>query len=100
MISACLLIAVFAARFFVTAVAYPQLDGDISWQRWLGFEILRSGSVPHALGAETFTAAGAPWLPHEWLFSIAAALGSGGGGRAGFFRGGGMMGRCGGRASW
>jgi hypothetical protein len=73
-----LLIAVFAARFFVTSVAYPQLDGDISWQRWLGFEILRSGSVPHALGAETFTAAGAPWLPHEWLFSIAAALGSGG----------------------
>src|ERR1700681_2630460 len=73
-----LLIAIFAARFCVIAVTYPQIDGDISWQRWRGFEILRSGSVPHALGAETFSAAGAPWLPHEWLFSIAAALGSGG----------------------
>jgi len=49
-----LLIAIFAARFCVIAVTYPQIDGDISWQRWLGFEILRSGSVPHALGAETF----------------------------------------------
>jgi len=70
-----LLIAIFAARFLVVAVAYPQLDGDLSWQRWLGNEILRTGRVPGALGNETFTAAGAPWLPHEWLFSVAAAAG-------------------------
>jgi len=70
----------FAARFLIVAVAYPQLDGDLSWQRWLGFQILRSGGVPRALGNETFTAVGAPWLPHEWLFSVAAALGSSGAG--------------------
>jgi len=79
-----LLIAVFAARFLVVAVAYPQLDGDVSWQRWLGAQILRNSrhgvAVPHALGSETFTAAGSPWLPHEWLFSVAAALGSAGAG--------------------
>jgi hypothetical protein len=73
-----LLIGVFAARFLVVAVAYPQLDGDVAWQRWLGAQILRNGAVPQTLGNETFTAAGAPWLPHEWLFSVAAAFGNGG----------------------
>lgn len=66
-------IAVFAARFLVTAIAFPELDGDLAWQRWLGATIGRSGAIPRALGPETFSAAGAPWLPQEWLFSLIAA---------------------------
>jgi hypothetical protein len=73
-----LIIAVFASRFLVGAIAYPQVDGDLSWQRWLGAGILRTGALPHSLGAETFTASGVPWLPQEWLFSILAALGASG----------------------
>ena len=73
-----LIIAVFAARFLVIAVAYPQTDGDLAWQRWLGDQILRTGAIPNSLGLETFSAPGAPWVAHEWLFSIGAALGRSG----------------------
>jgi hypothetical protein len=73
-----LIVAVFAARFLVTAIAYPQTDGDIAWQRWLGAEILRTGAIPNSLGLETFSAPGAPWIAQEWLFSIGAALGRSG----------------------
>jgi hypothetical protein len=73
-----LIVAVFAARFLVVAVAYPQTDGDIAWQRWLGAEILRTGVIPNSLGLETFSAPGAPWVAQEWLFSIGAYLGRSG----------------------
>ena len=73
-----LIVSVFAARFFVSAIAFPQVDGDLSWQRWLGAQIVRTGAIPHAFGSETFTAPGAAWLPQEWLFSILASLGSSG----------------------
>jgi hypothetical protein len=73
-----LIIAVFAARYLVVAIAYPQTDGDLAWQRWLGAEILRTKVIPNSLGLETFSAPGAPWVAHEWLFSIGAALGQGG----------------------
>lgn len=49
-------------------------DGDLYWQRWLGELFLQSHRLPAALGSETFTAAGAPWVPQEWLFSIAVAF--------------------------
>jgi hypothetical protein len=65
---------VFAGRFLVTAIWYPAGDGDLGWQRWLGGEILRTHAIPRALGAETFTATGAAWLPQEWLFGIFATL--------------------------
>jgi hypothetical protein len=68
-----LVIAVLAARFFATAIAFPQLDGDLQWQRWLGRTILERGSIPNALGGETFSAPGSPWTPQEWLFSLAAS---------------------------
>jgi len=68
-----LVLGVFAARFFATAIAYPQVDGDLSWQRWLGATIARRGAIPRALGDDTFTAAGAAWTPQEWLFSLVAA---------------------------
>ncbi len=65
-------IAVFAGRFIATAVCFPHGDGDLGWQRWLGERILVAGSLPQHLGAETFTAQGAPWVPQEWLFALLA----------------------------
>jgi hypothetical protein len=69
-----LVIAIFAARFLATAIAYPQVDGDLSWQRWLGTQIVAGGAIPRALGPDTFTAVGSPWLPQEWAFSLVASL--------------------------
>ena len=71
---ALLMLTIFAARFVVTAIAYPSLDGDLAWQRWLGRLTLARHAVPRALGTESFTATGAHWTPQEWLFSIVASL--------------------------
>ncbi|MBD5657516.1 MAG: hypothetical protein IAI50_20400, partial [Candidatus Eremiobacteraeota bacterium] len=65
-------IGIFTARFFATAIAFPSGDGDLAWQRWLGAIVLHTHAIPRALGNETFSASGAPWLPQEWLFSLAA----------------------------
>jgi hypothetical protein len=46
------------------------------WQRWLGDLLLQTHRLPTALGSETFTASGAPWVPQEWLFSLAVAFAS------------------------
>jgi hypothetical protein len=71
-------LAAAVVQYFITAIAYPPIDGDLWWQRWLGERILRTGAIPSSLGAETFSAAGAPWIPQEWLFSIGAWLGRSG----------------------
>ena len=68
-----LVLAVLAARFFATAIAFPQLDGDLHWQRWLGRTIFKEGRIPRSLGTESFSAPGSPWTPQEWLFSLAAS---------------------------
>jgi len=68
-----LVLGVFAARFLATAIAFPQGDGDLHWQRWLGRAILARHAIPRTLGTETFTAPGAPWTPQEWAFSLVAA---------------------------
>ncbi len=47
--------------------------GDLYWQRWLGDLISQTHRLPTALGHETFTAAGAPWVPQEWFFSALVA---------------------------
>jgi hypothetical protein len=60
--------------FLVLGPIHQPGDGDLYWQRWLGDLILRTHHLPTALGSETFTAAGAPWVPQEWLFSVAVAL--------------------------
>jgi len=64
-----------AVTGWLTALAlrFPARDGDLLWQRWLGERILREHAIPRALGPETFAADGAPWTPHEWLFSTALA---------------------------
>ncbi|GAC1307644.1 MAG: hypothetical protein NVSMB19_20490 [Vulcanimicrobiaceae bacterium] len=68
-----LVLGVLAARFFATAIAFPQGDGDLRWQRWLGRTILATHAIPRRLGSETFSAPGAPWTPQEWAFSVVAA---------------------------
>ncbi len=64
------------AWFISVALRFPPGDGDLLWQQWLGARILREHAIPRALGPETFAAAGAPWTPHEWLFSTVLAFGS------------------------
>jgi hypothetical protein len=61
------------AWFAALAVRFPRGDGDLLWQRWLGDRVLREHAIPRALGPETFAAQGAPWTPHEWLFSTVLA---------------------------
>lgn len=68
-----LCVAVAGAWFTAIALRFPAADGDLLWQRWLGDRILRDHVIPRALGAEAFAAAGAPWTPHEWLFSLGLA---------------------------
>jgi hypothetical protein len=68
-----IVLAGLAGADVVGALKVPPSDGDLGWQHWLGVQILSSG-LPHALGAESFTAAGAPWVPQEWLFSALLAL--------------------------
>jgi hypothetical protein len=69
-----LAIAVFAARFFATAVGYPPIDGDLAWQGRLGAAIVRYHRIPRDLGNDTFTAPFHRWIAQEWSFSIVAAL--------------------------
>jgi len=65
---------IFFARFLVGALSEPRKDGDLSWQRWLGRFILTHHELPRRLGAETYTAAGAAWVPQEWAIGVAVAL--------------------------
>ncbi len=71
------MLALFGARFFTAALFVPTSAGDLPWQRWLGQTIRATLRLPRAIGPESFTAAGAPWVPHEWLFSLVASLSSG-----------------------
>lgn len=65
---------VFAVVFGAGALFVLTPDADFPWQNWLGQTILATHRIPRALGNETFTAVGAPWLPQEWLYGVAAHL--------------------------
>ncbi|HTX60324.1 MAG TPA: hypothetical protein VMH02_11710 [Verrucomicrobiae bacterium] len=67
-------VALFCAYLTGNRLAHPFIDGDLFWQRQLGEYVLAHHAIPHALGTDTFTAAGAPWVPHEWLLSTVVAL--------------------------
>ena len=64
----------FAAQFAAIGASATRSEGDLAWQRWLGDTILHTHALPVALGNETFSAAGAAWVPQEWFFSILVAL--------------------------
>lgn len=64
--------ALFAIWF--GAVGWTYQDTDLAWQQQLGTQILQTHQIPDRLGSGTFTASDAPWVPQEWLFSLAVAL--------------------------
>jgi len=64
---------IFFARFLAGALAEPMNDADLTWQNWLGKFILNHHYLPRQLGPETYTAAGAAWVPQEWALSVAVA---------------------------
>lgn len=68
------ILTIFCTRFLVSAWFYQGQDGDIAWQQWLGTYLLHAHHLPNHLGPETFTSAGAHWVPQEWLLSLAVAL--------------------------
>lgn len=68
------IVGLFVARFAVAAWFDPGRDGDIAWQQWLGLQVLHHHTLPSALGPETFTASGAPWVPQEWALGVGVAL--------------------------
>jgi hypothetical protein len=67
------IVAIFCARFLMSAWFYAGHDGDLAWQQWLGAYVLHAHHLPTRLGHETFTAPGARWIPQEWAFSVAVA---------------------------
>ena len=69
-----IVIAALAAYRTGGFIRYPYADGDLFWQRRLGEYVIAHHAIPNALGTDVFSAAGAPWLPQEWLFSIFAAI--------------------------
>ncbi|MBV8153826.1 MAG: hypothetical protein JOY98_05355 [Candidatus Eremiobacteraeota bacterium] len=64
--------AAFAGRLI--RLPYTGALGDLYWQQQLGRYIFEHHNLPTALGAETFTAPGAPWVPQEWLMGIVVYL--------------------------
>lgn len=67
------LVAIFFSRMLIGALYYPGQDADLGWQSWLGARVLLTHHIPSQLGAETFTATGAPWVAQEWLFGTIVA---------------------------
>lgn len=69
-----IVVALFCAYLTGNRLAHPFIDGDLFWQRRLGEYVLLHHALPTALGSDTFSAAGAPWVPQEWLLGIVAAF--------------------------
>jgi hypothetical protein len=61
----------FAAIFSMAAV--PPLDPDLWWHLANGRLMLSTGSIPHA-DVYSFSAAGQPWVMHEWLADLVMYL--------------------------
>ncbi|HEV2014607.1 MAG TPA: hypothetical protein VGR77_12110 [Candidatus Dormibacteraeota bacterium] len=61
----------FVAIFSLAAV--PPLDPDLWWHLANGRLILSSGSIPQ-VDVYSFSAAGQPWVMHEWLADLAMYL--------------------------
>ena len=61
----------FTAIFSMAAV--PPLDPDLWWHLANGRLMLSTGSIPHA-DVYSFSAAGHPWVMHEWLADLSMYL--------------------------
>jgi hypothetical protein len=67
-------LAIVAGLFAAASVGYGEGDGDLWWQRQLGEIVLTRHALPTTLGSATFSAPGAAWIPHEWIFATLWAL--------------------------
>lgn len=63
-------LAAFAAFAFMLIVPTALRDGDTGWHLATGAWIVAHGSVPTA-DPFSYTAAGRPWVAHEWLSEVA-----------------------------
>ena len=61
----------FVAVFSLAAV--PPLDPDLWWHLANGRLIVTTGSIPH-VDVYSFSAAGQPWVMHEWLVDLGMYL--------------------------
>jgi len=61
----------FTAIFSLAAV--PPLDPDLWWHLANGRLMLATRSIPH-VDVYSFSAAGHPWVMHEWLADLAMYL--------------------------
>jgi hypothetical protein len=64
--------AIWTGVFVGRAVGSTWTDGDSWWQLALGHDVLRTPAIPSTL-LGTYTAAGAPWVAQEWVFSVGLA---------------------------
>jgi hypothetical protein len=64
-------VLLFTAVFSLAAV--PPLDPDLWWHLANGRLIFATGSIPH-LDVYSFSAAGQPWVMHEWLADLGMYL--------------------------
>lgn len=77
-----LLVAVVAYGLVLSRGGAMLLDGDTYWHIATGNWILQHFAVPHR-DPFSFTAAGAPWVDHEWLGQVLMALAYDAGGWSG-----------------
>src|SRR5438552_11324772 len=61
----------FTAIFSLAAV--PPLDPDLWWHLANGRVIIATGTIPH-VDLYSFSAAGQPWVMHEWLADLSMYL--------------------------
>ena len=64
------LLASFTALTFMVVISTALSDGDTGWHLATGAWIVSHGAVPHS-DPFSFTAAGRPWIAHEWLSELA-----------------------------
>jgi len=65
--------AVLSLPPLVRSLVPSQFDTERYWLTWLGRKILATGTIPRTIGPESPLDAGAPWIPHEWLYGVACA---------------------------
>lgn len=53
----------------VLSIAFPQTDPDYWWHARTGHYIVETGALPRA-DIFSYTAAGRPWVTHEWLTEV------------------------------
>jgi hypothetical protein len=64
-----ILLASFAAFSFMVVLSTALRDGDTGWHLATGAWIVAHGAVPR-VDPFSFTAAGHPWIAHEWLSEL------------------------------